>query len=216
MRVIIFTKLPRPGMVKTRLAQSIGFEHAAGLQAAFIRDELRMLSGQGATVHMCCDPFAPISVYMDLFGPNLFYSEQRGADLGERMGNALSEATAHGPVLLIGSDLPDLPSLRISEAWAALDHFQACIGPAPDGGFHLLGVRGPLPENFFAGVKWGGSAVLTETMGAFRAYGINAAILPPWPDVDTYPDLLAYIRRNSGQQSLTMEYVRRHRLGNEA
>ncbi len=56
MRVLMFTKYPIPGMVKTRLAETLGAEHAAGLQTAFIRDELDMLKALGVPVTLCCDP----------------------------------------------------------------------------------------------------------------------------------------------------------------
>ncbi|NLW81367.1 MAG: glycosyltransferase [Desulfovibrionales bacterium] len=212
MRVIVFTKFPRPGLVKTRLARSIGFDHAAALQAAFLRDELDMLAGLNAAVTLCCDPVVPLREYMDLLGRGFCYTEQCGADLGQRMICTMNAALEDGPALLIGSDLPDLPRTSIAEAWEMLDHASVCLGPTPDGGFHLLGLRRPLPQEVFAGVRWGAPDVLARSLGNFSALGIGPRLLPSWPDVDTHMDLLDYARRNQDSSAHTMVYIREHNL----
>jgi hypothetical protein len=213
-RVVLFTKFPRPGLVKTRLARDIGPEHAAGLQTAFVRDELAMLSSLDAAVTLCCAPDRDLDEYRALFGPDPDYRAQRGADLGERMLRALDEALATDPdgAVLIGSDLPDLPAGHIRAACAALATATLCLGPAPDGGFCLLGARRPLPRDIFRDVVWGGEAVLEKTLANCRELNLTPALLSPWPDVDTWDDLLAFITRNTGRCSRTMAYVLAHGL----
>jgi len=209
MRVLLFTKFPHPGMVKTRLARSVGAENAAKLQQAFIEDELRMLTGMDADVTLCCDPFRPLADYERLFGPKFTYRLQQGADLGDRMMRSLHQALeeAGEPVMLIGSDLPDLPDRHLREAFEALLDAQICLGPATDGGFYLLGLREPLPAYIFAGVAWGGPQVLARTLDNCASAGLTCRLLPPWADVDTGEDLAAYAGRNQGRETHTMNLI---------
>ncbi|UTF51388.1 TIGR04282 family arsenosugar biosynthesis glycosyltransferase [Desulfomicrobium sp. ZS1] len=210
MRVLVFTKYPQPGMVKTRLGQTVGLEHAAKLHEAFIHDELRMLTELGANVTLCCDPFRPLADYERLFGPELRYTAQHGAHLGERMLHALRTALQEGGdmAVLIGSDLPDLPGQHITEAFAALRAAQVCLGPATDGGFYLLGLREPLPADIFSGVSWSGPQVLKKTRANITAAGLTHHLLPAWPDVDTLDDLSAYAARNRNKKSRSMDLIR--------
>ena len=218
MRVLLFTRYPRPGAAKTRLGAAIGMERAADLQAAFIHDELRMLESLGVRVRACCEPSTPLQAYRDLFGERLEYVVQRGTDLGERMQNALHDAldAGEGRAVLIGSDLPDLPAGHVRAAFAALGSTALCLGPAPDGGFHLLGLSAPMPPGVFAGVDWGGPHVLARTLDNCRRQGLGPAVLETWPDVDTPLDLAAYARRNRDAHTRTMARIREFNLVPEA
>ena len=212
MHVLLFTKYPMPGRAKTRLGACIGHGHAASLQAAFVLDELRTLTALGAHVTLCCDPMAALDDYRERFGQGPAYRLQLGADLGERMLEALNDALVDGPAVLIGSDLPDLPAAHLREAFAALADAPVCLGPAPDGGFHLLGLSAPQPPALFAGVTWGEADVLARTLGNCAALGLSPAVLESWPDVDTEADLRDYARRNRHAETRTMDYIRTHGL----
>ena len=212
MRVLLFSKFPEPGMVKTRLARSVGADNAAKLQRAFIEDQLGMLSEIGASVTMCCDPFRPLIDYERLFGGGIGYAPQQGRDLGQRMLHALHQALRENETaVLIGSDLPDLPGRFLTEAFKALRSAQVCLGPATDGGFYLLGLSEPLPADIFKGVAWSGPQVLQATLANCAARKLGTHLLPAWPDVDTLEDLTGYARRNHGRPTQTMNRI--HDLG---
>ena len=97
---------------------------------------------------------------MDLF-------PQEGSDLGERMARACARGFAAGysPVLLRGSDIPDLPAAVVSEAREVLaaGHFQVVLGPATDGGYYLVGLTEPQPH-LFQGPAWSSNTVLKYTL----------------------------------------------------
>jgi rSAM/selenodomain-associated transferase 1 len=190
-------------------------DRAAALQAAFVLDELRMLREAGADTTLCCEPSVPLERYRRLFGPGPDYECQHGADLGDRMLNALHAALDRGErrVVLIGSDLPDLPPEQIRAAFDALEANRLCIGPAPDGGFHLLGLSAPLPADIFRGVVWGGPDVLQRFLD--NAEALAPFLLAPWPDVDTLEDLHGYTRRNLHRETHTMERIRTFNLAPE-
>lgn len=214
MRVLLFVKYPRPGQVKTRLGAHIGMDHASGLYRAFVSDQLETLRQVGLDPTICCAPNAPLADYRDWLGTARTYAAQRGEDLGHRMDEALREAlTVSTPVILIGGDLPDLPVVHLFAARQALEKADVCLGPTPDGGFHLIGLRTPDPlPGIFADVRWSTDQVLTQTLANCRKFDRSFRLSPPWPDVDTIQDLRAFAERNMQAQSCSMDYLRTHGL----
>ncbi len=86
---------------------------------------------------------------------NVSYIPQTGEDLGERMKLAFLRCFSEGArsVVLIGSDIPDLPARIVDEAFRALDKCGAVIGPSVDGGYYLIGFR----EDTFCGDVFAGT-----------------------------------------------------------
>ena len=117
---------------------------------------------------------------------------QMGNDLGDRMGNAFKEVFFQGfdRVLLIGSDIPDLPNRLIDEALAALKNYDAVLGPSHDGGYYVIGFRRNafLPQ-VFSGITWGTPEVFEQTMGILRKANLSVYTLSVWRDIDTIADL---------------------------
>ena len=71
---------------------------------------------------------------------------------------------------------------------------QVVLGPATDGGYHLVGLTEPQPA-LFRGPAWSSSTVLTDTLRLARQLGLRVHLLPPWPDIDTYDDLRTFLNR---------------------
>jgi glycosyltransferase A (GT-A) superfamily protein (DUF2064 family) len=100
------------------------------------------------------------------------------------------------PVLLRGSDTPDLPGEIVQEAAEALTagNAELVLGPAMDGGYYLVGLNAPRPE-LFRDIAWSTSQVLTDTLNLARSLALKVHLLPAWRDIDTYPDLLSFLSR---------------------
>ena len=115
------------------------------------------------------------------------------------MKNAFQRCFSDGfaSVVLIGSDIPDLPPEIFAEAFAALDNSGAVIGPAADGGYYLIGFRKEtfVPE-VFGGIAWSTGTVFAETWPVWSRAGVGVHRLPLWRDVDTPEDLRDLIRRH--------------------
>jgi glycosyltransferase A (GT-A) superfamily protein (DUF2064 family) len=134
------------------------------------------------------------------------------------MKNAFEDCFSEGfkSVVLIGSDLPDLPSKLIEDAFAALDNPKdAVIGPATDGGYYLIGFRYDkfLPA-VFEGLAWGTGSVFSETLNILQTRGYQTAIMPKWQDIDTRDDLINLMERNKSTafaHSQTMKYLAANR-----
>ncbi|MGC2857619.1 TIGR04282 family arsenosugar biosynthesis glycosyltransferase [Novispirillum sp. DQ9] len=177
--LILFTKAPRWGTVKSRLAARIGQREALRFHRAQVARLTHALRDPRWRLVLAVTPDAargPWSGGLPVVG-------QGRGDLGERMIRALNGALNGkiGPAALIGSDIPAVTRAHIARAFALLRRADAVFGPAEDGGFWLLGLRHPLPEDSFAGVAWSTGRTLAECLA--RVPG-ESALADRLADVD--------------------------------
>lgn len=185
--VCVFAKPPEPGRAKTRLAPALGDEGAADLARAFLADTWRTV---GAL------PWArPVMATTEPDRASLGVDEgailwlQGEGDLGDRMERVLGRALERGPwAIAVGADSPGLPPRLLADARAALDEADAVLGPTPDGGYYLLGLR-RCPPGLLAGLPWSQPHTLRATRERLVARGLSVRLLPPFFDVDTPRDL---------------------------
>lgn len=190
--VAIMAKAPRPGAVKTRLCPPLTPREAAALARCFLRDriaQVRDLTGVSPFI-----AYAPASE-RDLFerlAPHFALMPQQGADLGARMRSTLATllASGHRAAIAIGTDTPTLPTIVLQHAvdLIASADLDVVLGPADDGGYCLIGVRGDHPT-LFDEMPWSTSEVFEITLRRARAAGLRTARVSPCFDVDTPDDL---------------------------
>ena len=200
--IIVFVKYPVAGKVKTRLGKDIGYENAAQLYTAFVDDMLSNLDISGLNPIIAFDPFQPVEKYHEWLGERDFIAQQ-GNDLGERMYNALLAGfTLHyDNCILTGSDLPDLDPERILQARQTLQKAPACIGPANDGGYYLIGFQKDfLTNSIFKNMEWSTDIVFSETLLRLEKQDIYPSILAEHQDMDTVEDLERLLNNMSAQK----------------
>jgi hypothetical protein len=197
--LIIFAKEPRPGQVKTRLCPPLSAEAAARLYKKFLEDILEEMARlPGLSLALAYTPDTARDFFQESTPPGVSLFPQAGCDLGERLVRAFDQgwAAGFGAVLVRNSDSPDLPGEMVLAAAQALESGPAglVLGPSPDGGYYLVGLKSPQPQ-LFQGISWSSPGVLEETLA--RAAGLSLAVhlLPPWPDIDTLADLQAFLTR---------------------
>jgi len=203
-QVILMAKSPGP-QAKTRLQTRLSEQARGRLVAAMLRDTLQTLLSlapelPGLSVRLACAPHPETPELQTLrtwLAPHdttttlrLYWSEQRGVSLGERLRTALHEALAQGAgqVLFIGSDSPTLPASTLLQAFFALETHEIVLGPAFDGGYYLLGLHADLPAALDH-IPWSTPEVLAHTCQQARQAGHSLALLPFWYDVDEPTDL---------------------------
>ncbi len=184
--VVVFAKAPAPGLVKTRLSPPFSPEQAAALYRAFAADSLSAAEGTpGAKAVVAYEPHPDWPDPSWLRNPAPEWFPQEGADLGRRLAAATGKAFVDGAerVVVIGTDSPHLASSRIEEAFSRLAAAPVVLGPARDGGYYLIGLRGPNPT-LFDDIPWSGTDVLKATLE--RAAELHAAVhlLDPLEDID--------------------------------
>jgi hypothetical protein len=202
--ILVFLRAPEPGKVKTRLAKDLGAKLAFSLYTLFVNDTLNALNTLAIPVRICFYPSTGKDVVTSWLGTAYTYWCQSGDNLGQRMERAFVRAFESGvdKAVLIGTDIPDLPGRIIKEALNALGSHDATIGPSVDGGYYLIGftATGFLPA-IFNGLHWGHADVFARTMEIFNSHKRSVHRLPVWQDIDELADLLAYAKRNAGNNT---------------
>jgi rSAM/selenodomain-associated transferase 1 len=187
--LLIFTKNPERGKVKTRLAATIGNEAALTIY-------MQLLSHTSAiTSYLPVDKFVFYSNHIlkkDIWDNTYFFKQvQIGDDLGERMKNAFAATFQKGydKIIIIGTDCADLNADIILTAFAHLNLYDVLIGPAEDGGYYLLGMK-QLHAALFEEINWSTHTVLSETTKKCNAMQLSYHLLPVLHDIDEEKDLV--------------------------
>jgi uncharacterized protein len=175
---------------KTRLTGELTEGCARSLREALFLDTLDAARSLHIPITVFGTPADRLEELRVLAGGVVALAQPEG-DLGRRMHAACAWLFGDGArsVVVIGSDLPSLPSSHISAAFDSLDAgADLVIGPAEDGGYYLIGMSRPRPA-VFDGVAWGSASVLEATHAAAASAGLRVHEIAPWYDVDTAADL---------------------------
>ena len=185
----VFARAPIAGKAKIRLVPRLGPSGAADFQAALISDTLRKLRSLRRAVM----PYLFLAGKRSSSFPTdriCTVMRQRGADLGERLSHAFRLLLRrHAAAVIIGTDSPLLPARILRQAVQELRSCEAVLGPCPDGGYYLIGLR-HFPSGMLTGVRWGTAYAFRDTLRRFRHHHMCCSILPPVADVDRPRDLL--------------------------
>jgi uncharacterized protein len=186
LRLIVMAKAPVAGRVKTRIAAELGVATAV----RFARHSLGSLLQRVSAEARWCTTLAvtPDVVAASRPWPRSVPRVPQGSGgLGARM-QRLFDRAAPGPVVLIGTDIPDIGRADIAAAFRLLGRHDAVFGPAADGGYWLVGLRRrPRVLRPFRDVRWSTQHALADTLANLP--GCSVALLPTLADVDTSADL---------------------------
>lgn len=186
--LLIFTKNPEKGKVKTRLARDVGDDRALEIYKQLLDHT------HSVTVDLDCEKHLYYSNHIgrgdiwDLGNYQKFV--QQGQDLGDKMSNAFKNAFKehHGSVCIIGSDCLEINESIIQEAFLKLEQFDFVVGPARDGGYYLLGMKSYFPQLFY-NKTYSTPEVFEELVMEIKRLDKSFFLLPKLSDVDTLDDL---------------------------
>lgn len=203
--VLLFSKPPVAGRVKTRLIGALTAGQAAELHAAFLAD----LGARLGDRRFALVPVWAAGEDEALPAQPPGGRRQAGGDLGAKMRHTLTEILLEGEAgpgaglaVAIGSDLPQLDAERIEEAFDALaTGADVVLGPARDGGYYLIGLgAAALRAALFEGIAWSTAAVLEQTLKRCRTAGLTVELLPEEEDIDTAEALARFLDRLAAGQ----------------
>lgn len=185
--LIVMVKEPRPGRVKTRLGRDIGMTASAWWFRHQTRSLLRRLRDPRWDIVLAVSPDRE-GVQSRVWPLDLPRLPQGHGDLGARMARMLGQVP-QGPACLIGADIPAITRKEIARGFAALGDHDVVFGPAPDGGFWLIGLKHPRrqPPQFFRNVRWSSENALADSVATLPDHRI--AHIATLRDVDTMHDL---------------------------
>ena len=204
--VICFTRVPRPGITKTRLLPVLTPDRCAGLHRAFLRDLADVYRQLDAHLFIAYAPDPDWESLKSIF-PDAGYLPQKGDDLGERMYRVIRKVLSLGytSVILTGADLPMMTASHLESGFAALEEKDIALGPTSDGGYYLIGMKRPCRE-IFRVEGYGGSNVFENTMKAAEDGGLSVGLALLCDDVDT-PEDLKQLLETAPAHSHTAQYL---------
>jgi len=195
--LLIFSKPPVPGQVKTRLIPGIGRRRAASLyQDMLTRTLITARKADFSAIQVWVNGNVNHRYFTRLQNRhNVTLYKQRGKDLGQCMSNAFNTVLRrYHYAVLIGSDCPSLSCSDLQLATEYLENkADVVLGPADDGGYYLIGMSKSNPR-LFSGIKWGKDTVLAETCSRIKSLNLKNELLSKRTDLDRTSDLLAYFR----------------------
>jgi len=154
----VFAKKPGMGAAKTRLARDIGASHAQRLNRAMTAQVLRNVTDPRWNTTLYVAPARAIGTVPAWDG--FAQRPQPTGSLSPRLAEVFSGLKR--PVLVIGTDCPQIKASDIAGALHALRKAPFVFGPASDGGFWLMGAAAPLRPGVFDGVRWSSAQTLSD------------------------------------------------------
>ncbi|MCH8809751.1 MAG: TIGR04282 family arsenosugar biosynthesis glycosyltransferase [Proteobacteria bacterium] len=192
--LVIVARAPRLGAGKRRLARDLGALAAWRFQRWMLGRVLHRLARDPRwTTWLAVTPDA--AVRRAAWAAPARVIPQGAGGLGARMARLLRERPP-GPVVIVGSDIPDLHARHVAQAFAALGRHDWVFGPAADGGYWLVGSRRRrAPWRPFDAVRWSSRHTLADSLANLE--DARVALLEELHDVDTGEDL-ARFRKEKG------------------
>ena len=146
--LIVFTRNPELGKCKTRLAATIGDQSALDVYRFLLDHTVKITTPVTADVYVY---YSEKIKDVDIWDTSIFRKkQQQGHDLGDKMQHAFTEVFNMGyqRAIIIGSDMYDLTTQELEDAFLKLEDNNFVIGPAQDGGYYLLGMKHLKPPAF--------------------------------------------------------------------
>lgn len=197
--LIIMTRLPLIGETKSRLTDFLDPEHIQRLSLFLLEENYRRAKASQAD--LCFWVTAKQASYqlddfLDLDQEPVFWQE--GGDLGLRMSQAIQAAFDQGydQVGLMGSDLYDLTTEAIDQAFAYLDSCDLVLAPSQDGGYGLIAMSDFYPALFDL-ASYGQPSVLAATLAQAEKQGLDYKLLDPIRDIDDKEDIAVVLTGDS-------------------
>lgn len=190
-KLIIFSKAPVNGLVKTRLIPSLGKDKATQLHRYMLNQTVLMAcSLENTETELHCTPDTKHDFFKILAGKhNIKLLPQLGSDLGEKMSHAMKAGLDSAQqCIIIGTDCPSMNPAYIEQAFHKLLSNDVVIGPAKDGGYVLIGAQNH-NHQMFNDINWSTSEVLKKTVKNLDHLGWKYHKLETLPDVDNHEDL---------------------------
>lgn len=188
--LVVMAKAPRPGMVKTRLAQSLPVEAVTGLYQCLLDDTMALACSLGTVeVAMMC-PASDIDELTRLVPGGVGVVAQKGEGLAAGLTSVFAHFAASGRqrVIAFNSDSPHLPPSVLESAFEALSGHDVVVGPTHDGGYYLVGAKTAHPS-LFDGDGMGTKNALDALLARARGLQLSIGFTDPFYDIDVESDL---------------------------
>lgn len=192
--LVIMSKVPKPGNVKSRLAKDLGEHNAALIMKSLLIDMINVHSEGEYELQLC----APVKDkkyedYLLKIIPDVELIFLKGNELrGEssqlwEVFNA--NLTQFKKVIAVYADTPFVTKSIISLAFASLDNNDVIIGPDQGVGYYLIGMKKPV--DIFTTLSKERTPYLQNTLMLLDNNNIEYALTDKLHDIDLLEDIAA-------------------------
>lgn len=196
--LMVFTKNPVKGKIKTRLAKDIGETMALKAYMYLLKHTREITQDiEFSDCRIFYDEFIPSK---DKWKDEVYDKFLQGeGDLATKMVNAFKNAFDDGyqKAIIISPDCPELTTLKIKQAFTLLNNHDYVLGPLQDGGYYLLGMKTFSPE-VIEGMEFGHDQVFNQTIERMEKQNAKIKVLPETYDVDYAEDIPSKLRKEMG------------------
>ena len=210
--VLIFTKVPAIGFVKTRLSQTTPLSgiDVSLIAEAMLKDTIIIASRSNANIieigYYPEQSFKELEKIVDSIQKTydltkpISYHLQQGSSFDERFESVVQASIDNGNELMVvlGADLPYMPSSLINSAFTHLtlknNVNNIVIGPAGGGGIYLVGLSRNFTPNWFRKYKlFTGGVEIIQFTKFCKLEEIELSLLTPLIDIDIEDDLVSLL-----------------------
>lgn len=188
--LVVMAKAPRPGVVKTRLAQSLPLPAVIELYRCLLADTIALAKSlEDVNVSIMC----PVSDVEDLSlatSNGIRIVPQTGDGLAAGLTSVFTHFAEAGVrrIIAFNSDSPHLPASVLAGAFEALSTCDIVVGPTHDGGYYLVGANVSHP-GLFTGDALGTTNAFDALLARARGLGLSVSLTDPFYDIDVPADL---------------------------
>jgi rSAM/selenodomain-associated transferase 1 len=193
--LVIMAKAPRPGMVKTRLTESLPSSAVTALYRCLLEDTLALAKSlMSVEVAVMC-PESDQEELALLFGNTVQVVAQKGEGLAAGLTSVFRHFAAAGRrhVIAFNSDSPHLAPSVLNSAFEILATHDVVVGPTHDGGYYLVGAKSAYPS-LFEGDGMGTRSALDRLLARTKVLELSTGFTEPFYDIDIANDLILLAR----------------------
>lgn len=199
--MIYFLRFPELGAGKTRLRNFLNLEEIYYLSQYLARKNFQVLSSYEQAdlyYYLPADQKKEdLADFFDISTDHINY--QLDGELGPQMLAAFEEIfnKSYDKVILVGSDLYNLTTEIIDQAFESLDQVNLVLTPSLDGGFGLIGMDRPIPASF-ALDAYSHDKVCQQTLELTEKAGYQTATVGQIIDIDDREDIAKVLSGDLG------------------
>jgi len=193
--LVIMAKAPRPGMVKTRLMESLPSPAVTALYSCLLEDTLALANSlAGVNVALMC-PQSDRDELAQMLGEPSQVLAQEGSGLVAGLRSVFRYFTAAGgkQVVAFNSDSPHLAPSILEKAFEILATHDLVVGPTYDGGYYLVGAKASY-SSLFEGDGMGTRSALDGLLARAKALELSIGFTDLFYDIDIANDLIRLAR----------------------
>jgi hypothetical protein len=209
--LVIMAKAPRPGSVKTRLANGLPVQAVTELYRCLLSDTIALAK---TLDHVEIALMCPTSDGEELsltVAATVRVVPQTGSGLAAALDSAFTQfaATDSQAVIAFNSDSPHLPASALQSAFDVLESCDLVVGPTHDGGYYLVGARASHP-GLFSNDAMGTASALDALLRRASDLHLSVRMTDSFYDIDVAADLnhlTEELQRMPGKAPRTAEWL---------